>query len=89
MEAGPGARPAPTSSGWSSSRSTLRAELREMRGGRAVGDARRTRAARSPRCSPRCWPRDDAVVLVGTIDDVVVGYGTIEVEILADGPAWQ
>ncbi len=29
--------------------------------------------------------RDDAIVLAGTIDDVVVGYGTLELETLRDG----
>ena len=64
----------------------LRAELRDDARRRAVGAAasRRVRAARRA-LAELMLARDDAIVVVGTIDDVVVGYGTLEFETLRDG----
>ena len=63
----------------------LRAELRDDARRAAVGDPRRARPSPTRRRSRRCSSRADATVVVGTIDAVVVGYGTMEIEVLADG----
>jgi GNAT superfamily N-acetyltransferase len=62
----------------------LRAELRAMRGG-ALWETREARIAPSLDALTDFVSRDDATVVIGSIDDVVVGYGTAEVEELADG----
>jgi GNAT superfamily N-acetyltransferase len=54
-------------------------ELAGLRGGEVW--ARQTRRDAGP-----AWP-DDGLVLVGTIDEVVVGYAIVAVEPLADGGA--
>jgi ribosomal protein S18 acetylase RimI-like enzyme len=62
----------------------LRAELRVMRGG-GLWELREARVQPEIEVFRELLERDDAVVLVGTIDDVVVGYGTLELEVLPDG----
>jgi len=62
----------------------LRGELRAMRGG-ALWELRESRVQPVIAMFRELLERDDAVVLVGTIDDVVVGYGTLEIELLPDG----
>jgi ribosomal protein S18 acetylase RimI-like enzyme len=62
----------------------LRAELRAMRGG-ALWELRESRVQPIAEMIMSLLGRDDAVVLAGTIDDVVVGYGTLEFETLPDG----
>lgn len=63
---------------------SMRDELRPMRGGGiwAVREARPEPLADAYRA---LLERDDALVVVGTVDDVVVGFGTGEVEVLQDG----
>jgi GNAT superfamily N-acetyltransferase len=55
-----------------------------MRGGRiwAVREARPEPLGDAYRA---LMERDDALLVVGTVDDVVVGFGTGEVEVLQDG----
>jgi GNAT superfamily N-acetyltransferase len=62
----------------------MREELSPMRGGRiwAVREARPEPLADAYRA---LMERDDALLVVGTVDDVVVGFGTGEVERLQDG----
>jgi GNAT superfamily N-acetyltransferase len=62
----------------------MRQELRPMRGGRiwALREARPEPLADAYRA---LLERDDALVVVGTIDEAVVGFGTGEVEVLQDG----
>jgi ribosomal protein S18 acetylase RimI-like enzyme len=62
----------------------LRAELRAMRGG-ALWELRESRLQPVVELFEKLLAREDAVVLVGTIDDVVVGYATMEFETLSDG----
>jgi ribosomal protein S18 acetylase RimI-like enzyme len=62
----------------------LRDELRVMRGG-SLWEVRESRVQPVAHMFKTLLARDDAVVLVGTIDDVVVGYGTFELEELSDG----
>jgi ribosomal protein S18 acetylase RimI-like enzyme len=62
----------------------LRAELRELRGG-ALWELRESRVEPVAHVIEALVQRPDAVVLVGTIDGVVVGYGTLELEVLSDG----
>lgn len=61
----------------------LRAELREMRGG-ALWETREARMRPVADALTALLARGDACVAVGTIDGVVVGYGTAEVELLRD-----
>ena len=63
----------------------LRGELRVMRGG-ALWEVRESRVEPVADMFAELLARDDAVVLAGTIDDVVVGYGTLELETLARRP---
>jgi GNAT superfamily N-acetyltransferase len=62
----------------------LRGELRAMRGG-ALWELRESRVQPIVELFEKLLAREDAVVLVGTIDDVVVGYATMEFERLGDG----
>ncbi len=62
----------------------LRGELRVMRGG-PLWEVRESRVEPVAEMFIELLARDDAVVLAGTIDDVVVGYGTLELETLRDG----
>jgi GNAT superfamily N-acetyltransferase len=62
----------------------LRSELRVMRGG-ALWEVRESRLRPVAEIFAELLTREDAVVLAGTIDDVVVGYGTLELEMLSDG----
>ena len=59
---------------------TLRAELREERGGELWS----TREARVEPVA-QLIGRDDACVVVGTITETIVGYGIVTVEELRDG----
>jgi len=62
----------------------LRAEMRGQRGGPLWS----TREARPEPLEPAfedLLARDDAAVVVGTIDGTIVGFGTVEVEVLRDG----
>jgi len=62
----------------------LRAELQPMRGGALWG----LRDAADDPLDPvfsGLLDRDDALVVVGCIDDAVVGFGTVVVETLRDG----
>jgi GNAT superfamily N-acetyltransferase len=62
----------------------MRQELGPMRGGRiwALREARPEPLAEAYRT---LLDRDDALIVVGTVDEVVVGFGTGEVEVLQDG----
>ncbi|GIU87784.1 MAG: hypothetical protein KatS3mg009_2299 [Acidimicrobiia bacterium] len=62
----------------------LRAELVPQRGG-DLWARREARVAPEPAALAALVERPDAAVVVGTIDGVVVGYGTLEVEPLPDG----
>jgi ribosomal protein S18 acetylase RimI-like enzyme len=62
----------------------LRSELRAMRGG-ALWEAREARVQPSVDAVSEFLERDDRALVVGTIDEVVVGYGTLETEPLRDG----
>jgi GNAT superfamily N-acetyltransferase len=62
----------------------LRDELREMRGG-SLWEVRESRLLPVADAFTALLGRSEAVVLVGTIEDVVVGYGTLEFETLDDG----
>ena len=62
----------------------LRSELRTMRGG-ALWEVRESRIQPIAAMFEALLDREDAVVLAGTIDEVVVGYATLEFETLRDG----
>ncbi len=62
----------------------MRSELRDFRGG-ALWEARDARPEPLDDAMPALLGRDDACVTVGTIDDVVVGFGAVVVEQLRDG----
>jgi GNAT superfamily N-acetyltransferase len=62
----------------------LRTELRELRGG-ALWESRDARVAPEPGAFAALLARDDAALFVGTIDGVVLGYGTVEIDVLDDG----
>jgi hypothetical protein len=62
----------------------LRAELEPMRGG-SLWSRREARSEPLERAYVELLGRDDARVVVGTLDDVIVGFATGEVERLADG----
>ena len=62
----------------------LRAEMTGQRG----GDLWATREARPEpheETLESLLGRDDATIIVGTIDGTIVGYGTVEIETLRDG----
>jgi ribosomal protein S18 acetylase RimI-like enzyme len=61
----------------------LRSELRVMRGGE-LWELRESRVQPIAELFEKLLGREDAVVLVGTIDEVVVGYATMELETLPD-----
>jgi GNAT superfamily N-acetyltransferase len=62
----------------------LRHELRPMRGG-ALWETREARVQPTMEAFETLLARSDATIVVGLIDDVVVGYGTAELETLDDG----
>jgi ribosomal protein S18 acetylase RimI-like enzyme len=62
----------------------LREELTPMRGG-ALWAARESRPGAARDEFAALLRRDDACVIVGTVDDYVVGFGTVELEALRDG----
>jgi GNAT superfamily N-acetyltransferase len=62
----------------------LRTEWRAMRGG-SLWATREAPPEPLDEVFRALLARPDACVLVGTIDDVVVGYGAVEVEVLRDG----
>lgn len=62
----------------------LRDELGPMRGG-ALWVARDARPEPLRDALRTLLERDDALVVAGTIDEVVVGFGVVEIETLRDG----
>lgn len=62
----------------------LRAELTPMRGGR-LWSVREARDGRPEEVYGALLTDPQACVVVGTIDDVVIGFGVVTVETLADG----
>ena len=62
----------------------LRAELTPMRGGR-IWAVREARAGQPDEVYGALLTDPEACVVVGTIDDVVIGFGVATVEALADG----
>jgi GNAT superfamily N-acetyltransferase len=62
----------------------LRAEMRPQRGG-ALWETREARAEPHAEALTALLGRDDASVVVGTIDGTIVGFGTVEIENLRDG----
>ena len=62
----------------------LRAEMRDQRGG-ALWLTREARPEPLVDLLTDLIGRDDASVVVGTIDGTVVGFGTVEIETLRDG----
>ena len=66
----------PTSPCSSSSRATLRAEMRDQRGG-ALWATREARPEPLEDTLAALLGRDDASIVVGTIDGTIVGFGTV------------
>src|SRR5262249_23096350 len=64
----------------------LRAELREMRGG-ALWEVREAQPEPLDTALHELLARADALVVVGTIEDAVIGYGIVVIEVLRDGTA--
>ena len=62
----------------------LRAEMHDQRGG-ALWATREARPEPLEAFLESLLGRDDASVVVGTIDGTVVGFGTVEIETLRDG----
>jgi ribosomal protein S18 acetylase RimI-like enzyme len=62
----------------------LHAELEPMRGG-ALWATREARPDPSADAYRALLARDDACVVVGTVDDYVVGFGVVQIETLRDG----
>jgi GNAT superfamily N-acetyltransferase len=62
----------------------MRAELRAMRGG-AIWAEREALAEPLNDAYEALLDRDDACLVVGTIDDVTVGFGALVVDMLHDG----
>jgi ribosomal protein S18 acetylase RimI-like enzyme len=62
----------------------LRAELRDVRGG-ALWETREAHAEPLADVLRVLLDRDSALVVVGTIDESIVGYGIAELELLRDG----
>ena len=58
--------------------------MREQRGG-ALWETREARAEPHAEAIGALLERDDASVVVGTIDGAIVGFGTVEIENLRDG----
>jgi GNAT superfamily N-acetyltransferase len=62
----------------------LRAEMIDQRGG-ALWATREGRPEPFEETLPSLFGRDDASIIVGTIDGAIVGFGTVEIETLRDG----
>ena len=62
----------------------LRAEMVDQRGG-ALWVTREARPEPLEETLATLFGRDDAAVVVGTIDGSIVGFGTVEIETLRDG----
>ena len=62
----------------------LRAEMIDQRGG-ALWATREARPEPLEETLPGLFERDDASIIVGTIDGTIVGFGTVEIETLRDG----
>ena len=62
----------------------LRAEMRDQRGG-ALWTTREARPEPHEETLASLLGRDDASIVVGTIDGTIVGFGTVEIETLRDG----
>jgi GNAT superfamily N-acetyltransferase len=62
----------------------LRAEMRDQRGG-PLWSTREARPEPHEETLGSLLGRDDAAVVVGTIDGTIVGFGTVEIETLRDG----
>jgi len=62
----------------------LRAEMSDQRGG-ALWTTREARPEPHEETLASLLGRDDAYVVVGTIDRSIVGFGTVEIETLRDG----
>jgi GNAT superfamily N-acetyltransferase len=62
----------------------LRAELRELRGG-ALWEEYQARPEPLEQSLGALLDRDDARIVVGTIDDSIIAYGTVELVELRDG----
>jgi GNAT superfamily N-acetyltransferase len=62
----------------------LRAEMIDQRGG-ALWATREARPEPLEETLASLLGRDDASIIVGTIDDTIVGFGTVEIETLRDG----
>jgi GNAT superfamily N-acetyltransferase len=62
----------------------LREEMRDQRGG-PLWVTREARPEPLADWLESLMSRDDAAVVVGTIDGTIVGFGTVEVELLRDG----
>jgi GNAT superfamily N-acetyltransferase len=62
----------------------LRAEMSDQRGG-ALWTTREARPGPHEDTLASLLGRDDAYVVVGTIDGSIVGFGTVEIELLRDG----
>lgn len=62
----------------------LRDEMRDQRGG-ALWTTREARPEPHEDTLVALLGRDDASVVVGTIDGTIVGFGTVEIETLRDG----
>ena len=62
----------------------LRDEMRDQRGG-ALWTTREARPEPHETTIQSLMARDDAYVVVGTIDGTIVGFGTVEIETLRDG----
>ena len=62
----------------------LRAELTPMRGGR-IWAVREARTGKPDEVYGALLTDPSVCVVVGTIDDVVVGFGVVTIELLADG----
>lgn len=62
----------------------LRAEMNEQRGG-PLWTTREARPEPHEATLESLLARDDAEIMVGTIDGAVVGFGTVEIETLRDG----
>jgi GNAT superfamily N-acetyltransferase len=62
----------------------LREEMHDQRGG-PLWVTREARAEPHLETLEALIARDDAAVVVGTIDGTIVGFGTVEIELLRDG----
>lgn len=62
----------------------LRAELTPMRGGR-IWSVREARSGAPDDVYAALLSEPSTCVVVGTLDDVVVGFGVVSIELLADG----